>query len=85
MTDILLLLLLLLLVGFAGVVLGVHLQAAKSKTDCGCGKARDDKFISARLSRLETKLGLPFLQAAHDRKAASNDHAATTLTNFPRS
>lgn len=51
MIEFLLVLLLLLLVGVFGVVLGVHLQAAKSKTDCGCGKGADG--TARRIQRLE--------------------------------
>lgn len=51
MIEILLILLLLLLTAVFGVVLGVHLQAAKSKTDCGCGRRRD--ALTLRVQRLE--------------------------------
>lgn len=54
MIEFLLILLLLLLVGVFGCVLGVHLQAAKSKTDCGCGKG--SAYALRRLQRLEALL-----------------------------
>ena len=58
MIEFLLILLLLLFVGVFGVVLGVHLQAAKSKTDCGCGRAGKnvDRLILQRLQRLEQRV-----------------------------
>lgn len=53
MIEFLLILLLLLLVGVFGVVLGVHLQAAKSKTDCGCGGKKADSATARRLTNIE--------------------------------
>lgn len=55
MLEFILLLLLLLLVSVFSVVLGVHLQAAKSKTDCGCGVKT--AVLNRRLQRLESSQG----------------------------
>ena len=57
LVEVLLLILVLLLTGVFGVALGVHLQAAKTGTDCGCGKkglaqGREGMIIS-RLAKLE--------------------------------
>ena len=53
MLETILLLLLLLFVGVFGVILGVHLQAAKTKTDCGCGGKGRPPSLDQRLRRLE--------------------------------
>jgi hypothetical protein len=55
MIETILLILLLLLVGVFGVVLGVHLQAAKTKTDCGCGGGAT-KQLSTMIRSLQLRL-----------------------------
>lgn len=73
MVETILLLILLLLVGVFCVVLGVHLQAAKSKTDCGCGGKADKQTqaLLSRVVRLERALNPAPEQPPHTRSHTS--------------
>lgn len=58
MLEFLLMLLLLVFVSAFSVALGVHLQAAKSKTDCGCGgrTRNSERLMLQRMQRLEQRV-----------------------------